>query len=379
MSFTFKSLLQLIIFLILILIFIFEYVTDVWKKFTDEATTFTTRRRPIEAVLWPAMTICIENVMKASVLKAKTGTSTRRMFRDNMETQLNQSLWDLYYQASYKLDQDFRMEILTKDLSELHLGNNAGLMIEEFPTKFYGLCYSLTGLENKAKEYDGQMIIGVIPKKHHSNADNPPTGVSVFFTSKETRHNIVTEYWPFVDPLSLQKKFAFKFMVSVNLHQVHWGFYQGNQNCSMGCSINRCIGDGILVENSCPQPCVPVTLARLFPNSTLPPCHSIEDNACMYHHIMAHLGSDQDCERPMHDMQYVAYQKEGQYLNMHNPADAVYVLITHKSKHEMVKQEIRIYDTLSLIGTIGGTLGLFIGFSFLGFVNTVLDYVFSRI
>ena len=34
--------------------------------------------------------------------------------------------------------------------------------------------------------------------------------------------------------------------------------------------------------------------------------------------------------------------------NMHTPADAVYVPLTHKSKHEMVKQEIRVYDTLSV-------------------------------
>ena len=365
MNINLKFIFKLIVTFILLLIFIFTYVTDVWDKFHNEATTFTTKRKPIEAVTWPAMTVCIENALKSSILKEKAGTSARRFFRENTPTTLNTSLWDLYYEAAYKLDQDFRMEILTQHTSPLHLGNNTGLFIEEFPTKFYGLCYSLTGLGTKTKEYDEHMIIGVIPKQNLSDND-PPTGVSIFFTSPETRHNVITQHWPFVNPLSIQKKFAFKFMVSVDLHQIEWKFYEGNEKCVLGCSIQSCMLENILeMENSCPHKCIPVIQQRLFPNSTLPHYHSIEDNACMYGHIKAHLGSDPACEKPQSDMQYVAFKKVGQYLNMADPGNAVYVLINHKSKYEVVKEEIRIYDTPSLIGSIGGTLGLFIGFSFL--------------
>ena len=35
--------------------------------------------------------------------------------------------------------------------------------------------------------------------------------------------------------------------------------------------------------------------------------------------------------------------------------------------------EYFIYDTLSMVGTVGGTLGLFVGFSFYDFIGMIID------
>ena len=40
--------------------------------------------------------------------------------------------------------------------------------------------------------------------------------------------------------------------------------------------------------------------------------------------------------------------------------------------------EYFIYDTLSMVGTIGGTLGLFVGFSFYDFISMVIDLFFDK-
>ena len=45
----------------------------------------------------------------------------------------------------------------------------------------------------------------------------------------------------------------------------------------------------------------------------------------------------------------------------------------HKSAFKTMKKEVLIYDTPTLIGTIGGFLGLFIGFSFFDFVSFIID------
>ena len=39
--------------------------------------------------------------------------------------------------------------------------------------------------------------------------------------------------------------------------------------------------------------------------------------------------------------------------------------------------EYFIYDTLSMVGTIGGTLGLFVGFSFYDFISMLIDLFFD--
>ena len=41
--------------------------------------------------------------------------------------------------------------------------------------------------------------------------------------------------------------------------------------------------------------------------------------------------------------------------------------------------EYAIYDTLSLVGTIGGTLGLFVGFSFYDFIAMIIDFLFDKL
>ena len=43
------------------------------------------------------------------------------------------------------------------------------------------------------------------------------------------------------------------------------------------------------------------------------------------------------------------------------------------SKNEEVNQEYLIYDITGFVGSVGGTLGLFIGFSFRDIVDIVLD------
>ena len=40
--------------------------------------------------------------------------------------------------------------------------------------------------------------------------------------------------------------------------------------------------------------------------------------------------------------------------------------------------EYFIYDTLSMVGTIGGTLGLFVGFSFYDFISMIIDLFFDK-
>ena len=41
--------------------------------------------------------------------------------------------------------------------------------------------------------------------------------------------------------------------------------------------------------------------------------------------------------------------------------------------------EYAVYDTLSLVGTIGGTLGLFVGFSFYDFIAMIIDFLFDKL
>ena len=56
----------------------------------------------------------------------------------------------------------------------------------------------------------------------------------------------------------------------------------------------------------------------------------------------------------------------------------VQFLLRLTSKKSNVYEEVLIFDYLGLVGSTGGSLGLFIGFSFFGYVSPILDAVFDK-
>ena len=57
----------------------------------------------------------------------------------------------------------------------------------------------------------------------------------------------------------------------------------------------------------------------------------------------------------------------------------VFLSIRFPSKDVTIFEEILIFDEISLIGSLGGSLGLFVGFSFFGYITTFLDAILDKI
>ena len=51
--------------------------------------------------------------------------------------------------------------------------------------------------------------------------------------------------------------------------------------------------------------------------------------------------------------------------------------IINKEMAMKVYEEYIIIDAISMIGSVGGTLGLFIGFSFSNIINVLIGYLYS--
>ena len=54
-------------------------------------------------------------------------------------------------------------------------------------------------------------------------------------------------------------------------------------------------------------------------------------------------------------------------------------LVGSESSTTNVYKEILIVDNIGLVGSLGGSLGLFVGFSFFGYVTPILDAIFERV
>ena len=59
--------------------------------------------------------------------------------------------------------------------------------------------------------------------------------------------------------------------------------------------------------------------------------------------------------------------------------DSKFYLIVEMGQNREMNREYLIYDVWSLIGTVGGALGLFVGFSFYDFVLVVVDFMLKKL
>ena len=53
--------------------------------------------------------------------------------------------------------------------------------------------------------------------------------------------------------------------------------------------------------------------------------------------------------------------------------------IRSTSNKANIFEEVLIVDEIALVGSLGGSLGLFIGFSFFGYVTPILEAVFDKV
>ena len=64
----------------------------------------------------------------------------------------------------------------------------------------------------------------------------------------------------------------------------------------------------------------------------------------------------------------------GYYSSAATITDNTVVEIQYSTMNTEIHEEYYLQDVYNFIGTVGGSLGLFIGFSYTGFVSNVLDY-----
>ena len=146
-------------------------------------------------------------------------------------------------------------------------------------------------------------------------------------------------------------------------------------------SMQQCIYEEFLTlsRDFCSFPCIPIQLKGfryINENNTLQDCRTLEEEVCTggpkTWKDLEH--ADLHCDKPCQITEYIGrltYLYQGK--NKKSPKTIQIKLRPYRRRKMMI--EYLVYDWNDMIGSFGGSAGLFLGFSFFGVISDIIDLI----
>ena len=65
--------------------------------------------------------------------------------------------------------------------------------------------------------------------------------------------------------------------------------------------------------------------------------------------------------------------------SLFNDSMNIQIILNYASNKRNVYEEVFMFDETSLVGSLGGSLGLFVGFSFFGYAMPIIEAIFDKV
>lgn len=187
--------------------------------------------------------------------------------------------------------------------------------------------------------------------------------LQIYITSENNSYGIVREFWDDGSQLSFRLKLGDVAKKKILLHPEKVLNLESKSKCRTE-PYYECYGKHLLekVIKNCSKECLPLTLPSITNSST---CITNKCAKTVEEHTWWTIPTDV-CPKPCTLLQFT----ERSHLDFESTASKsndrklfLYYMLARSDKTS-VYEEYLIYDTNGMIGAVGGTLGLFIGFSF---------------
>ena len=207
-------------------------------------------------------------------------------------------------------------------------------------------------------------------------------GFQLTYVSKTLAHDPALSIW--MDGAVMKIELPAKMYKTVDvkvLKHINMEFkYHCNDKAFYECFANK-LSD--VDFSTCPKSCLPISTPAISPKINLPFCecevwHQCEEYKCsknIIQNLLNDVMADQDeCPNSCSTYEYsgrTTYENEGRYDNK-------MALLEYKFSSPAfmkVHQEYLVFDTLGMLSAVGGTLGLFIGFS----ISKILSFILAEI
>ena len=351
----------------LMILFVMFYMQAQMSDYIKKRTTMTTRFEMLDELEFPTMTICVEGGMKPSV-KNEYGLSENDEFWGNNYGSLNSTLSETFEDLSFILNRDFTIEIsnfwpwkevnLTLGINHVHSSKNGtfySYLVESLRTYSMGTCYKIQPINSGTWFKDHWVDIKLRVSLLNKEKDRPKK-FDMYLTSNKTWHGVVESDWKRFKPTRRTLKLGEKY--DIKIHNVETIYKEGIENST------SCYTDKFMKTANCPFMC------DLLHTKDLPECKTLEELNCMYENWSWENG----CLRNKVVKNYNPTYRQG---SINSKFESIAV-ITFESEESQIVEEIDVISFPTLIGSIGGSLGMFFGFSISGYFHMITDKFFGR-
>jgi hypothetical protein len=374
------------------LVFFGLHVREVIEKVLEQRTTFSNNQESHKTLYPPAITLCpgqIYNIVKRRELFNLTSDPFSLTYPLKNK---NMSVFDQYREFAYILDKDFTIQwqLSSNMFLNLSLGinkienepkyGNFEVDIEELFTLSSGLCYVVSAY-NKMDEtilsFIGLFLDYLVPDKEL------PTSLNGFLAPKQDYPGVMYKSWKGSMPFAFEVPLGSSNMLSITKQS--WLYYQNknDRECVEYPEEQTCAHyystvmiQTALEQSKCEPFCVNVKTKALFDianmTDTIMECRTPEEDLCMYYALVspkAIASAEVECKTPC---QVTQYKTEVTRHADVFPKSRAYIGLVYRTTSVTINEEYLVYDFSSFIGSVGGSLGLFIGFSYFDFGNVII-------
>ena len=376
-----------LIFILLGLVSIF-FMVDCFKKFANESTYFEVSSKEKQHVESPTLTFCFGPGYKQDVMD-KYNLSILKLMYSNDTTE---NLEELYDALSYHIGEDFNITMMEQKMGLVHINSledvhidfhNSSLDIKIDPILTgMGLCYKLALSTNKV----GYFYI-MFEMNFSENIQSLPDILEMTITSETNSYGIIWGVWSEGKELRIETPFGAKTTPVIQLNMKKIEFLEQTSNCNEQKSYYECYASELFQQNhttSCPNLCVPYFLKDftnlIQGNASLNICKKSEDQSCMLYGPFNFVTRNSYGKCPVSCNQAIY---DGSVRNIYYPqqirANQAHWTLVFSSLNILEEKETLAFGVVEMVGYVGGTLGLFIGFSFYGIFSYPLEKLILRL
>ena len=369
------------------------------KGLTNIATTETELEGNEVGIKMPSLVFCMTPNIKQKVLDKYNISSEFFMMKDGYFEHLmgEKSMEEIILESSFRLNEDFQIAIncefcapnsfeyqnlkLTIGTNTLQVnGKEFSINITEVYSLQQGLCNILTS--NLIIDASGY-VLSIILKE-----DNPKQLMKLNIVSDKDALGILMGLWRTI-PLVVQDIIFNTTTTMIDLQET---IKTKIKNCESNDSpYYKCLTkntDLAIQASKCTKKCKPMLVKSYFDtyftnDGTIPDCRDLKEEKCIFDLLNAKFSSIMPlCKEQCQNLEYSGSITEAGLVTTNFPNDIgqrIDLLLLSTNLYRTIKEEYKIYDEVGLIGSIGGSLGLFLGFSFYGVLSDVLDHFWKKI